>query len=153
VITNFLSKKFTLIAQGGCPPDRWGHGLQVSLEKVARVALVNKLQAILLMEANFNYMNKWIFGFEIINIMYALGYVAGDQYSQKECMAEDAKMNNELTMDISCQLHHPLATVSTNANKYYDRIHHIIMFFLLLAIVGSMGLVVAMLHPIPPNPP
>jgi hypothetical protein len=58
VITNFLSWKITLIARGGCPPDCWGHGLQVMLEKVAGVALVNKLHAILLMEADFNYMNK-----------------------------------------------------------------------------------------------
>jgi hypothetical protein len=43
VIMNFLSRKITLIAQGGCPPDCWGHGLQVILEKVAGVALVNKL--------------------------------------------------------------------------------------------------------------
>jgi len=61
-VTNFLAQKITLIARGGCPPDRWGHGLQVMLEKVAGVALVNKLRAILLMEADFNYMNKWIFG-------------------------------------------------------------------------------------------
>ncbi len=58
VITNFLARKITLIAQGGCPPDQWRHGLQVILEKVAGVALVNKLQAILLMEADFNYMDK-----------------------------------------------------------------------------------------------
>ena len=63
------------------------------LEKVAGVALVNKLRAILLMEADFNYMNKWIFGHEAINTMYALGYVAEDQYSQKESTAEDAKLN------------------------------------------------------------
>jgi hypothetical protein len=68
------------------------------LKKVAGVALVNKLRAILLMEANFNYMNKWIFGFEAINKMYALGYVAGDQYSQKESTAEDTKMDNKLSL-------------------------------------------------------
>ena len=66
-VTNFLARKITLIARGGCPPDRWGHVLQVMLEKVAVVALVNKLCAILLMEADFNYMNKWIFGHEAIN--------------------------------------------------------------------------------------
>jgi hypothetical protein len=58
VITAFLSKKIALITRGSCPPDRWGHGLQVMLEKVAGVALVNKLRAILLMEGDFNYMNK-----------------------------------------------------------------------------------------------
>jgi hypothetical protein len=36
------------------------------LDKVAGVALVNKLQAILLMEGDFNYMNKWVFGHKAI---------------------------------------------------------------------------------------
>jgi hypothetical protein len=54
MITKFLSRKITLIAQGGCPPDCWGHSLQVMLEKVSGVSLVNKLRAILLMEADFN---------------------------------------------------------------------------------------------------
>ena len=51
MVTNFLARKITLIAWGGCPPDQWGHGLQVMIEKVAGVALVNKLCAIMLMEA------------------------------------------------------------------------------------------------------
>jgi hypothetical protein len=77
-VTEFLATKITLIARGGCPPNWWGHGLQVLLEKIAGVALVTKLRAILLMEGNFNYMNKWIFGHEAINKLYALGYVPGD---------------------------------------------------------------------------
>ncbi len=51
-----------MIVRCGCPPECWGHGLQVLLEKIAGVALVTKLRAILLMEGDFNYMNKWIFG-------------------------------------------------------------------------------------------
>ena len=43
MVKNFLARKYTLIARGGCPLDHWGHGLQVMLEKVAGVALVNKL--------------------------------------------------------------------------------------------------------------
>jgi hypothetical protein len=100
VVTTFLSRKIALIARGGCPPDRRGHGLQVMLEKVAGVALVNKLCAILLMEGDFNYMNKWVFGHEAINKLYTLGYIPGNQYSQKESTAEDAQMDNRLTMDI-----------------------------------------------------
>ncbi len=42
VVTTFLAKKITLIAIGGCPPERWGHGLQVLLEKIDGVALVTK---------------------------------------------------------------------------------------------------------------
>ncbi len=78
---------------------------------------MNNLCAILLMEADFNYMNKWLFGHEEIIKMYALGYVSEDQYSQKESTAEDAKLDNKLTMDLSCQLRHPLATISADADK------------------------------------
>ncbi len=132
MITTFLSKKIALIARGGCPPDRWGHCLQVMLEKVAGVALVNKLYAILLMEGDFNYMNKWIFGHEMINKLYQLGYVPGDQYSQKKSTAEDAWMDNRLSTDISRQLRQPLATMAADADKCYDRINHIIMSFFYL---------------------
>jgi hypothetical protein len=102
----------------------------------------------LLMEGNFNYMNTWIFGYKAIDKLYALGYVSRDQYSQKESTAKDAWMDNRLTMDISRQLRHPLATMSADADKCYDRINHIIMSILLLAIVGCIGNIVTMLHPI-----
>jgi hypothetical protein len=127
------------------PLGAWSSG---HVEKVAGIALVNKLRAILLMEADFNYMNKWIFSHEAINKMYALGYVAEDQYSQKESTVKDAKLDNKLTMDLSRHLWHPLATMSADADKCYDRINHIIMSLLLLAIIGTISPVVAMLHPI-----
>ncbi len=148
LITNFQSRKISLIARGGCPTDRWGHGLQVMLEKVAGVALVNKLWAIHLIEGGFNYMNKWVFVHKAINKLYALGYVPGDQYSQKESTVEDAQMDNRLTMDISQQLWHSLATMAADADKCYNRINHIIMLFLLLAMMGTMGPIVAMFHPV-----
>ena len=115
---------------------------------MAGVALVSKLRAILLMEGDFNYMNKWVFGYEAINKLYEMGYIPGDQYSQKESTAEDARMDNRLTMDLSRQMKHPLATMSADADKCYDRINHIVMSLLLMAIVGSVGSVAAMLSPI-----
>lgn len=42
-ITSFLADKISVIGSYGCPPTRWSCGLQVMLEKVAGVALVNKL--------------------------------------------------------------------------------------------------------------
>ena len=60
-----------------------GVELQVLLEKIAGVALVNKLRAILLMEADYNYFNKYIFG-----------YGALKQYNQGESTTEDAKKDS-----------------------------------------------------------
>jgi len=54
-LSAFLAKKITLISRTGCPPERWSYGLTVMLEKIAGIALVNKLRAILLMEADFNF--------------------------------------------------------------------------------------------------
>jgi hypothetical protein len=41
---------------------QWQKGLTVMLEKKQGVNLVNKLRATLLLEADFNYANKTIFG-------------------------------------------------------------------------------------------
>jgi hypothetical protein len=57
-------------------------------------------------------------------------------------------MDNRLTMDISRQLKQPLATMAADADKCYNRINHIIMSFFLLAMIGTIGPIVAMLHPI-----
>ena len=90
------------------------------LEKIAGVALVNKLRAIPLMEGDYNYSNKWAFGREAINVLYKMGYIPEDQYCQKEITAEDAKMDNRLTMDISRQTRHPMASTSADAANCYD---------------------------------
>jgi hypothetical protein len=53
---SYFAQKIGFIARTGSPPTPswWGCGLNVLLEKIAGVALVHKLQAILLMEADFN---------------------------------------------------------------------------------------------------
>lgn len=147
-ITKFFSDKLTIVARCGCPPERWGVGLQVLLEKIAGVALVNKLRAILLMEADYNYLNKYIFGYEALNSLAAEGYLLDEQYNQGESTAEDAKMDERLTFDISRQLRQPMASTSADAANCYDRINHLIMSFLLLSITGCIGAVACLLYPI-----
>jgi hypothetical protein len=147
-ITALLSKKLTVIARCGIPPSRWGSGLQVMLEKIAGVALVNKLRAILLMEADYNFHNKWVFGHKALDKIMNSGYIPEGQFSKRESTAEDAKMDTKLTYDISRQLRHPMGELSVDASNCYDRISHIIMSLLLLAITGWLGAVVSLLSPI-----
>ncbi len=103
-LAQFICTQLNLIAKYGCAPSRWGVGLQVLLEKIPGVSLVDKLRAILLMEGDFNFYNKWVFGHCGINNLYGIGYIPDDQYSQKESTAEDSKLDNRLTMDLSHQL-------------------------------------------------
>ena len=66
--------------------------------------LVNKLRTILLMEADYNHLNKYIFGYEAIRALQTEGYLLDEQYNQGESTAKDAKMDSHLTYDISRQL-------------------------------------------------
>ena len=56
-------------------------------------------------------------------------------------------MDNWLMTDLSWQMRHPMAQTSANASNCYDRIHHIILSFLLHAVTGCIGWVVAILYP------
>ena len=51
-----------IILNTGFSPDRWQRGLASMIEKKLGVITVDKLRAILLMEADFNFGNKLIFG-------------------------------------------------------------------------------------------
>ena len=77
--------------------------------------------------------------------MYTLEYIPEDKYSKKGSTAEDSKLDNRLMMDLSRQFRQPLVAISADADKCYDRINHIIMSLLLLAIEGDKGSIKAML--------
>jgi hypothetical protein len=149
-LVKFVCKQLNLIARCGILPSRWsnGNGLQVLLEKVPGVSLVDKLRAILLMEGNFNFFNKWIFGHEAVNRLYDIDYIPQDQFSQKKITAKDSKLDNKLTMDLSRQLRILTALVLADADKCYDKINHILMSLLLRAITGVPEAISAMLTPI-----
>jgi hypothetical protein len=82
MLVDFICMQLNLIARTGSAPSRWGVGLQVLLEKVPGMSLVDKLRAILLMEGDFNFFNKWVFGHKAINQVYKMQYVPDDQNSQ-----------------------------------------------------------------------
>ena len=89
----FLTKNITVIASAGCPPYRWGNGPQVMLEKITGIALVNKFRAIIVMEADYNFHNKWVFVYQAMNVLLENEYIPKEPFSQQEITAEDAKMD------------------------------------------------------------
>ena len=53
------------------------------LEKVASISLVEKMQAILLMEADFNFMNKMIYGDIMLSNARRYGYMAEEIFNER----------------------------------------------------------------------
>jgi hypothetical protein len=100
------------------------------------------------MEGDFNFLSKWVFGHKTVNKLYKIGYVPEDQYSKKCSTAEDSKLDNRLTMDLSQQMRLPLVAILADADKCYDRIDRIVMSLLLLVLMGEQGPICAMLQPI-----
>ena len=77
----FHATHLTAISRSGTPPDRWSRGLTIMLEKIAGVALVNKLRTILLMEADFNFHNKLIFGKHMLQKARLHNLIPDEQYA------------------------------------------------------------------------
>ena len=128
--------------------DRWSYGLTVMLEKIAGLALVSKLRAILLMEADFNMHNKLHFGSRMLDAARSKGVIPNEQYSDKQSTAEDGTFDKILQSDIGRQRRLPFAIISADAANCYDRIHHSIMALVFLALGVHTGVITSMLRSI-----
>ena len=144
-IVAILAQQLTVIARSGVPPDSWSVGLQVLLEKIAGVCLVEKLRAIQLYEADFNCFNHFIFGKKAMGSLTRHGFLPEELFSQKGCTVEDAKFDKTLMADLSRQARHPMTVVSADAAYCYDRVNHIVMSLVWLALTGNTAAIVAVL--------
>jgi hypothetical protein len=135
--TEVLAMQITVIAWSGIPPESWSVGLQVMLEKIARVCLVEKLCAIQLYEADFNCYNQFIFGKQAMQMLAESGYIPEELFSQKGSTAEDAKFDKTLMADLSRQARQPMTVVLADAAYCYDRVNHAIMSLVWLVLTNG----------------
>ena len=133
-MSELLGKQMNLIIASGVCPSRWGVALQVLLEKVAGVSLVTKLRSIQLYEADYNWFNKLIFHDQAMSMLQATGLMPEEHLSQKQSLAEDACFDKILTLDLARQSRRPMALVSIDAAQCYDRVNHLIMSLVWLAL-------------------
>ena len=118
------------------------------LKQIAGILLVNKLRAILVMEADFNFHNKLIFGKRMVDVARSEGIIPAEQYADKQSTADDGSFEKILESDISCQKKLPLCIISADAANCYDRVHHTILALLFLALGVHTGAISAMLQSI-----
>ena len=144
--TKLLAQQLTVIARSGIPPENWSVGLQVMLEKIAGICLVEKLRYIQLYEANFNFYNQFVFGKRAMNSLTENGSIPEELFSQKGSTAEDAKFDKTITTDISRRSRTPMMIILADAANCYDRVNHVIMSLVWLALLnGNISAVVVAL--------
>ena len=119
-VTQFVVMKGTTL-------PRWQKGLSVMLEKEQGNIKAEKLRAILLMEADFNFANKLAFGNRMQNRAEDKKLLPDECYgSRAGRKAVDLALNRRLYADISRQRRVPMAIASVDATSCYDRIVHAI---------------------------
>ena len=82
-MSTVLAKKVSLIARIGSPPQRWRNVLMVMIEKKMGCALVGKLRAILLKEADGNFHSGVIFGGRMMERARSIGFIPKEQLAEK----------------------------------------------------------------------
>jgi hypothetical protein len=104
----------------GYSPSRWERALSCMLEKIPGCSLVEKMRAILLMEADFNFINKTLIGSRMLNIACSYGYMAKEIFSERGRTAEDGAQAKVLFYDIVRQFRLAADIASVDAANCYD---------------------------------
>jgi hypothetical protein len=109
----------------GYSPKQWQKGLTVMLEKKQGVILVNKLRAILLMEADLNFANKTIFGRRMMHFAKDRNEIAEEcAGSRQHHDATDVALNCRLFCDIAHQKKYSAVIAGVDLVQCYDCIAH-----------------------------
>ncbi len=84
------------------------------------VCLVSKLRAILLIEADFNAINKEVYGVCMLDEARKYKLIPEEIFSEKNRMADDGGLAKTLFYDIVWQTQLPAAIASVDASDCYD---------------------------------
>ena len=114
-----------MASNSGVPLVRWTKGLSCMLEKEKGVCIVDKLRAILLMEADFNFGNKLLFGHRLMKQMENTGDIPAEQHGSRNAHRSiEVALNRRFISDISHQKRSDMMIAGVDAEFCYDRIVH-----------------------------
>jgi hypothetical protein len=116
--------KLTLAATTGVPLARWGNGLTVLLEKFFGNIYIDKMQAICLLEADYNWLNKYVFAKRMIDRAFQEDIVPVKQFAKQGSQAPEGGVASGLFCDIARALHRTAAIESVDFANCYDTVSH-----------------------------
>jgi hypothetical protein len=96
------------------------------LEKILGCQLINKLRLILLMEADFNSINKILFGIRMLNMVRLYGFMRNEIFSERNRTAEEGTLSKVLFYDVVRQTRSAAGISSVDVDNCYDRVSHAI---------------------------
>jgi hypothetical protein len=124
MISHYHAARVTVTLAHVIQLERWSQGLSVMLEKTLGITIVTKLRAILLMEGDFNTMNKIVYGVRMLNNTRKHAFMPEDFFRKRNCMVVDGTLCKTMFYDITRQARIPAVIASVDASNCYDRIAH-----------------------------
>jgi hypothetical protein len=100
VISHFQALKASVMLKAGWGYTRWGRGMSVMLEKIPGCQRIDKLRSILLMEADFNCVNKIVFGSRMLANVRQHGLMPDEIFSKRNRTAGEGTLSKVLFYDV-----------------------------------------------------
>jgi hypothetical protein len=85
--------KLTLAASTGVPLACWGNGLTVLPKKVFGNIYIDKMQAICLLEADYNWLNKFVFAKQMMDKAFERDIIPVEQFAKRGSQATKGSTN------------------------------------------------------------
>jgi hypothetical protein len=99
-ISQFHALRVSLALKKGIALEPWANGLSVMLEMMFCICLVLKFHAILLMDADFNTVNKEVYGTRMLEEAWKHKLVTEEIFSEKNHTADNGGLAKTLFYDI-----------------------------------------------------
>jgi hypothetical protein len=112
--------KLTLAASTGIPFACWGNGLTVLLKKVFGNIYMDKMWAICLLEANYNWLNKFVFVKQMMDKAFEGDIIPVEQFGKRGSQATEGVLTSGLFCNIARALHKTAAIESVDLANCYD---------------------------------
>jgi hypothetical protein len=93
--------KLTLATSTGIPFARWGNGLAVLLNKMFGNIYIDKMRAICLLEANHNWLNKFVLAKQMMDKAFQGDIIPVEQFAKRGSQATEGVLTSGLFCDIS----------------------------------------------------
>jgi hypothetical protein len=106
--------KLTLATSTGVTLAHWGNRLTILLKKVFRNIYIDKMRAICLLEANYNWLNKFVFVEQMMDKAFEGDIIPVEQFAKRGSQATKGVLTSVLFCDIACALHKTAAIESVS---------------------------------------
>jgi hypothetical protein len=121
VLSDLHAMSINTIQEIGTTPSRWRNAITVLLEKVFGNRYIDRLRAICLLEADFNWYNKLIFAHHLEQFCRKHDLIPHEQFAKSKSSCEEATLVKNRVCDTSRIMHASFIIGGADLDQCFDR--------------------------------